>query len=917
MNRKLIEVALPLEAINGASAREKSVRQGNPSTVHLWWARRPFVAARAIIFAQLVDDPSARPDEFPTAEAQIAERQRLFRIIERLVLWENTRNTELLAEANAEIRRSARGVLPRLVDPFAGGGAIPLEAQRLGVEVEATDLNPVAVLINRSLLDLPRRWRDMPPVHPGAGSLGGMSAHTGALGMATDVRLYGAELAERMRDDLSGLYPALSGSDQVIARLWARTVECPNPACRIRLPLARSWWLRKKRGKEAFLVPNMSGAQLRFKVSTGPGGPTGAMDGTVSRTGATCPSCHSSAPLSYIREEGRAHRIGFQLLATVIDGGRGRKYVEATAQEEEAAGVPPPEDAPDTDLPESALGFRVQGYGMTRHAQLFTPRQLVVLTVMQRLIREVCDDAARAARSAGMPDGKGLQDGGSGAIAYSEALRVYLALALDRVAMSGNTLCRWNAVGEKVQHLFGRQAISMLWDFAEANPLGTATGSVRAAVAMVANGIEGTAPEGAVASVAQSDAAQRDYTGAILCTDPPYYDNVGYADLADFFYVWLRPVLQDVYPDVFQTVLTPKDEELIANPFRQGGPLKARDFFESGFQDVFWKVREGAPDDYPMTLFYAFKQSQHNEEGEASTGWETLLSGLMSAGWSVTATWPIRTEMATRMRGLGSNALASSIVLSCRPRSATAGVTTRRGFLQSLRAELPGALRDLQQGSVAPVDLTQATIGPGMGMFTRHNSVVEADGSAMTVRTALALINQVLDEVLAEQEGDFDADTRFCVKWFSQFGWDEAAFGRADELSRSTNTAVDGLVRGGVFWARAGKARLLAPEELSGDWDPVTDERVSVWEVVVRVAAALAEHGVDEAARLMALAGRRVDLDTAKELAYLLFSVCEKRGWTQSALMFNGLGTSWLDLSNAARSEGVLAEQGALDLEEE
>lgn len=482
-----------------------------------------------------------------------------------------------------------------------------------------------------------------------------------------------------------------------------------------------------------------------------------------------------------------------------------------------------------------------------------------------------------------------------------------------------NQFCQWrpDAGKEQVGHLFTRHAIAMNWDYAEANPWSNSAGSWAQNLLFVPKALErlpsrrsGTAIQGAAQSVTYSN-------NVLVCTDPPYYDNVGYADLSDFFYVWLRRSLGSVLPSTLATMLTPKSDELVADPFRRGGVAAADEYFEKGFIEVFGRIRRNSPRDYPITVFYAFKQSETQDGGVASTGWEVLLEGLIRSGWEITATWPIRTELGNRMRSLDSNALASSIVLTCRPRDDAAPATTRRSFLVALKTELPSALKKLQQGSVAPVDLAQAAIGPGMAVFSRYAKVVEADGSDMTVRTALALINHALDEVLSEQEGDFDADTRFCLKWFQQFQWDESTTGQADVLARATNTSTGGLERAGVFRAVAGKAKLLAPGDLKSGWDPRTDDRISVWEVVLHVAKGLDEQGAEVAAALLAASGRRVDIDTAKELTYLLYSVCERNKWTRTALLFNGLGTSWLDLESAARRApvGGAAVQATLDFD--
>lgn len=646
---------------------------------------------------------------------------------------------------------------------------------------------------------------------------------------------------------------------------------------------------------------------MRFEIRTGKGGPS--VDGTVGRTGATCIACQSPVDLAYIRTEGKAHRIDAQLMAVVAEGSRQRVYLPATEEHVERAQQGEPHDIPETDLPQQALGFRVQAYGMTRHRDLFTDRQLTALTALSDLVGEARDRVAS--------DAKKARFAAEDAESYARDTSLYLSFVVDRLANESSTLCTWDSNGTKqhVRATFSRQALSMTWDYAEGQPFTTSTGSVSESVRRVADVVDRAAaqPPG---FVAQTDASSNDLeAGLCVSTDPPYYDNIGYADLADFFYIWLRRSLASTFPEVTATMLTPKAEELVANPFLHGGREKAEEHFERGFVRTFTRIREKHAADLPITVFYAFKQSESDEAGTASTGWETMLQGLIEAGLTITATWPIRTERSGRSRDIGSNALASSIVLACRPRPESAEATTRRGFIAALKGSLPGALRELQQGSVAPVDLAQAAIGPGMAVYSRYSRVVEADGSEMSVRTALALINQVLDETLSEQEGDFDADTRFCLKWFSQYQWNEADSGTADVLARATNTSTEGLQRGGVFRAVAGKARLIAPEDLRENWDPSTDLRTSVWEVTLHLAKAVSERGADAAAALMATAGQRVDLDVVKELAYLLYSICERRGWTSSALLFNGLGTSWIDLDAAARSAALkpASVQGTFD----
>ncbi len=888
--RKLIEVALPLEAINREAAREKSIRHGHPSTLHLWWARRPLAACRAVLFAQLVDDPSAHPDRFPTEEAQDQERQRLFRLIERLVPWEATQDERVLSEAREEIQRSCGDTPPQVLDPFCGGGSIPLEAQRLGLVAHGSDLNPVAVLITKALIELPARFADQPPVHPRDrnGRLAVESWH-GAQGLAEDVRYYGAWMREEAERRIGHLYPPATLPDgrkaTVIAWIWARTVTCPNPACRAKMPLVRSFWLGKKKGKEAWVRPVVEGRSVRFEISHSPTGPS--TEGTVSRTGAICLVCNTPVPLSHVRAEGKARRMGVQLMAVVAEGERQRVYLPPDAEHEKAANVLRPDGAPTTDLPQQALGFRVQGYGQTQHADLFTNRQLTALCAFSDLVSVAKEHLLDAGSSSG----------------YADAVATYLTFLIGKLADRNSAICTWDSSPSKEtpRSTFARQAIPMTWDFAEGNPFAEASGNFGDAVRFEAEAIERLPAR--IGDTVQADiTAEQPSFSALISTDPPYYDNVGYADLSDFFYIWLRRSLGNTYPEIFSTMMTPKAAELVADPFRGGGGQDdAERRFEEGFERAFANLRKISSPLYPLTVFYAFKQSEHDDSGVASTGWETMLAGLLRAGFAVTATWPMRTELGNRMRNQASNALASSIVLACRPRSETAGITDRRGFLASLHDELPQALRDLQQGNIAPVDLAQAAIGPGMAVFSRYAKVVEPTGEAMPVRSALALINQVLDEVLAEQEGEFDADTRFAIKWFEQYGFDEAGYDPAEGLARATNVSVKGLEDAGILVARAGRVRLLRRSELTADWDPATDTRMPVWEVTQQLVRALWDEGSE--AKAGDLVRRLGGIgEVARDLAYRLYAICERHGWADDALGFNALVTSWPEIARRAAS---------------
>jgi putative DNA methylase len=628
LRKKLIEVALPLEAINRESAREKSIRHGHPSTLHLWWARRPLAACRAVLFAQLVDDPSAHPEEFPTEADQEVERKRLFDLIERLVVWENANDETLLAEAHAEILKSTDGHPPPILDPFAGGGSIPLEAQRLGLEAHASDLNPVAVLINKALIEIPSKWAGRPPVFPGAAQAA-IGAWTRATGLAEDVRRYGQWMRDEAQERVGHLYPEASLPDgskaRVIAWIWARTVTCPNPACGVEMPLVRSFWLSRKRDRPTWIRPVVDGRDITFEVRTGVAGPE--PEGTVGRQGAVCVACHVPVNLKYIREQGSDVGLGAQLMAIVAEGDRRRVYLPPTGDQEKAASVPEPYGAPETDLPEKALGFRVQAYGMEQHKSLFTNRQLVALTTFSDLVGESHSQIAHDAVAAGL--------GEEEARSYADGVALYLALAFSRTADLNNSIVTWSNSRDQARNLFARQAIPMAWDFVEVNPFGDAAGDFGISMATGAKVLDGLEPR-AEGWANLCDATSVVLKGAAVCTDPPYYDNIGYADLSDFFYVWLRRSLSSLYPQETLTVLTPKTPELVATPYRFGGSrAKAEAHFESGFVTTFARIRDQHAPGIPLTVFYAFKQAESDESGTASTGWETMLNGLMSAGLMV------------------------------------------------------------------------------------------------------------------------------------------------------------------------------------------------------------------------------------------------------------------------------------------
>ena len=916
-SKKLIEVALPLEAINAEAAREKSIRHGHPSTLHLWWARRPLAAARAVIWSSLVDDPSAHPELYSTEEAQNAERQRLFGILEKLVKWENSNDPEVLAAAKAEILRSTNNNPPALLDPFAGGGAIPLEAQRLGLEAHAHDLNPVAVMINKAMIEIPPRFAGQVPVNPDSRTrLDGATGWQGAQGLAADVQYYGEWMKREAFRRIGHLYPKVKvphelggGEATVIAWIWARTVKCPNPACGCEMPLASTFVLSKKKGNEAWVKPITEGNNVHFEVQYGKC-PKEYESFKVGRSAVfKCPCCGEITTDAYVKQHGKAHEMGSQLMAIVGEGKHGRIYLSPDVEQTIAADVPAPESYPSGAMPENPRWFSPPAFGMTDYSDLFTNRQLTALTTFSSLVSEAQTKAEADAVAAGVVnDHIALSAGGSGARAYGEAVGVYLSFGVSRLTDICNALCRWEVSKTQVRNLFGRQAIPMLWDYAENNVFAGAAGDYTTSLGSIVKVLErfnSNIPGVAKQFDAQSDCGLRNI---MVSTDPPYYDNIGYADLSDFFYIWLRQSLQNIYPKLFRTMLVPKAEELVATPYRfEGSTEKARDFFEDGMLHTCQQIYQYAREDIPVTIYYAYKQNDTDKDSKtASTGWETMLSAIIRAGFSITGTWPMRTELANRPVSSGTNALASSIVLVCRKRPAEAPQTTRRGFIAELKRELRPALQKLQRSNIAPVDLAQSAIGPGMGVYSRYGRVLEADGSAMTVRSALQIINQELDVYFNEQDGELDANSRFCVDLYTQNAFNNLKFGDADTLARAKNTSVAALAAKGVLSAEKGIVRLLTREELP---EKVDTREESIWLLCQQLTRAMETGGVEACAQIVApMLGSNAE--RAKDLAYRLYTLAERKGWTQEGYAYNALVAAWREIqSRAAELQQATPEQ--------
>lgn len=911
MKKKLIEVAMPLEAINSEAIREKSIRHGHPSTLHLWWARRPLAACRAILFAQLVDDPSSLPDQFPTPEEQDTERKRLFSIIEDLVSWENSTNEEVLERARSEIRRSCNGELPPVYDPFSGGGSIPLEAQRLGLPTFGSDLNPVAVLIGKAMIEIPPKFKNMAPVHPGMKE---RNHYRNSEGIAEDLKYYGEWMREKAFERIGHLYPEVDlprdlggGKATVIAWIWARTIPSPDPAFSgVQVPLITSFLLSSKKGKEAWLEPIVDKVAktvtYRVRTSGTKAEKEAAALGTSAgkRQAFRCIMSDAAIPYDYIRSVGKAGHMGQTLLAIVASGKGGRFYLEATVDQEKTAKSAKPDWRPETLLPDNPRDFKTPNYGIKTFDKLYTDRQLVALNTFSDLIHEARNQISQDGLAAGLASSEQpLRGGGVGATAYSEALSVYLAFGISRLADISNAHCNWSRSANQAVHLFGRQAIPMVWDFAETNLFSDMAGDYRTSLNSIIKVLLRFAPA-AVGTEIQHDAQTMKYQPtAVISTDPPYYDNINYADLSDFFFGWLKKSLATVYPEIFQMLATPKNEELVAAPYRFGGKDLAEAHFLNGMRSAISNMAKQSSAEYPAAIYYAFKQSEIQKEGISSTGWATFLDAVISAGYRIVGTWPVRTERDTGLK-VGMNVLANSVVIVCRKKESSADICTRAEFIRALKRELPPAIAELQAASITPADMPQSAIGPGMGVFSRYQAVLESDDNPMSVKTALQLINVELDEYLGGIQGEFDADTRFTITWFEQNGVKAGDYGTANNIATARGISVDSVKHAGIVESQAGKVRILKRDELDPDWEPQTDSHLTVWECLQYLVRAHEKDGISYNTALLL---RKIDdkAEAVKDLAYCLYDICaNKRLDAKEATAYNALIADWSDLTREA-----------------
>jgi len=956
--KKLIEVALPLDDINAAAAREKSIRHGHPSTLHLWWARRPLAAARAVLFAQLVNDPGYQRELGHGVNKKEAEikREKLFQIIRDLVKWENTNNEEVLDRAREAIWESWRETcrlnrnhplatklfnseaLPAFHDPFAGGGAIPLEAQRLGLESYASDLNPVAVMINKAMIEIPPKFAGQAPVGPlpdGEKQQSMIEDWAGAKGLAEDVRRYGHWMREEAFRRIGNLYPKAKITKEmvaerpdlkayeeeeltVIAWLWARTVKSPNPAfAHVEVPLISNFVLSSKKGKETYVQPMIVGDEYRFEIKVGEP-PIEARNGTkAARANFNCLISESPISGGYIKEEGKAGRMGARLMAIVAEGRRGRVYLSPDDFHEEKATSAEPTWKPGGDIATRMTGGNCTPYGLTSWGDLFTKRQLVALTTFSDLVQEVRDKAIADAKINGLTDdGLGLDQGGSGATAFGDAISVYFSLAVSKMTAFHNSTARWRSGEGKSAPAFGRQAIPMVWDYAEVNCFAGAGGDFLGVIDGIFRSFSKYSTT-VTGEASQADAQTQVISDfKVVCTDPPYYDNIGYADLSDFFYVWMRRSLRSIYPGMFGTISVPKAEELVATPYRHGSKEGAETFFMDGMAQAIRSLAAQAHPAFPVSIYYAFKQSETKEGSTTSTGWVTFLEAVIHAGFSIDGTWPVRTENATRLIGSGTNALASSIVLVCRKRESNAESISRRDFQRQLREGMPEALETMIGGQtgqtpIAPADLAQAAIGPGMAIYSKYQAVLNQDGTRMSVHDALVMINRAITEYLSPDSGNFDADTQFCSSWFEQYGWSAGQFGEADTLARAKGTSVDGVKASGVAESGSGKVRLLRWAEYESDWDPTKDDRTPVWEACHQMIRRLNNHGESVAGELLAKMPEKGE--PIRQLAYHLYTLCERKKWAEEARAYNELIGSWHTIISASQEIGHSGEQQGME----
>ncbi|MBE5441042.1 DUF1156 domain-containing protein [Mycobacteroides abscessus] len=884
--RKLVEVALPLDEINAACKADKGRAHGTLKNLHKWFAPMPVPAWRALIFAALVDDPE---DD--------NKRVLLLDLIKRLVAnGADLPDDDAITEANEVLARQYPNGRPVVHDPFCGGGSTLVEAQRLGLESLGSDLNPVPVLISRTLTEILPRLNGQQPLHPqtqatSSGALfddrsRGSLSYAGLDGLIRDVMYYAQGIGVRARERLARHYPSES-SETVVAWLWARTARCPNPTCGVETVLTTSWWLSKRKGDMAWIQPRTENGGVYLDVVTGqrsgaapqpPKSPRGATF--------TCLGCGNSIKEEEIESQAVSGGLGLRMTSVVVEDANGRRtYRAPNAVEIEAARV----DLSGYDIPDQVPvgdGGTRNRFGMTSQADLYGERQLATMCVLADLVAETYDEI--------------LDEGGSKE--WARAVTTVLGLGIGRFAQFASSQARWTVrdAVSSFEGAFPRNDIPVTWDYYEINPWGEAGPSWTQTFVSTTRALKNVVP-GGVGTVVIGDARKVTASRpALVATDPPYFDAIGYADLSDYFYVWHRRALRAVHPDLYSTMAAPKVGELTAIATHHGNSRPtARNYFIEGFTETFRSLQLSMAADLPMVVVYASREQKGSADEQSR--WSSILTAIVKADMEITGTWPILGTTDRRMIGQGTNAVATYVAMVCRPRTENASVTTLNEFSRALRRGLSTRVRDLQAASILPIDLAQAAMGPGMQIYSRYRAVLDQAGAPVDVEQALRIINASLGEVLDEQEGELDAESRFASRWWDQHGWTSAPYGEADKVARPLGISVDDVVRAQVASSVGGKVRLLGLEELDSDWTPSSDSRPTAWEAVHHLVNRLVDRGGElEAARLLAELGTLQD--PAMELAYRLHEIAARCGRATDQERYNALISSWAELVKLSAS---------------
>jgi len=907
--KKLIEVALPLDAINEACIEEKSTpRRGHPSTLHIWWARRPLAAARAVILSSLIDDPGSYLSEKDAKK----EREKLMKLIADSSKWKNRHNNQLWKKINLEINKSCTEK-PILLDPFSGGGTIPLEGMRLGLTSYGIDLNPIATLLGKGLIEICQGFEINQPINPNnKGRLKGNWSTIKAI--AEDIRYYGDKIFTEAKKEIGEFFPYGPNGEEIIGWFWCKSIQCSNPACRKNTDLVKNYVISTRK-EGIFFQPIIVKNNIKYEVKTG----IPSLKATKVSRGANfrCLHCDELLNEKYVKQQSIKKKIKWKLIGLVCKSNKGKIYYPAKDEDEQLALKASPKWTPEEEMnPHTSTLVSGRGYGINYWKELFIDRQLLALTTIVDIINKTTEQIEKDAEYIiKTNENKSLSEGGVGPKAYAEAITTYLSFSFDKLVDWYTINCNWIPRIEGVGHTFSKQAIPASWDFIEINPFSNSVGNFLNHVNWVSKVIEDLPekPRGRVINIDSSSSLNFSNENFLISTDPPYYNNISYADLSDFFYIWMRKILKNIWPNIFSTLMVPKTEEIVAESYRFNNDKKlAEKHFQESIEKVLVNINKRVNKLFPISIYYAFKQKVEVTDlnGDLriySSGWDTMLTALMNSGFQIIRTWPMRTERSARSISIGTNALASSIVLVCRPRPESAPISTRREFIKSLKKEIPPALKKLQEAGIAPVDMAQSAIGPGMAVFSKYSKVLEADGNQMSVRTALQIINQELAAFLTEQVSDMDQETRFCIAWYEQFGWKEGPFGDANTLATAKGTAVNALERAEVVYAKAGKVRLLKQSELDDNWDPTTDKKLTVWECVHHLIKRLDQEGEDSAAKIIRKIGGLAE--SVKELTYRLYSMCEKKGWTEDGIAYNTLISSWQSISDKAQYYDKISEE--------